>query len=186
MPPGGAEIDVAVLFADVRGSTSLAEGMGAVEFADLLNRFYSAANTSLLAHNALINRLIGDEVMAFFIPAVTHHQHRREAALGAIELMRSLRPAPSQDALLPVGVGVHAGTAYVGKVGSDEVGDFTVLGDTVNTASRLQSEASAGEVVMSEAVYETVADLYPDLEARSVTVRGRDEPVAVRSLSTFD
>jgi adenylate cyclase len=177
---------VAVLFADVRGSTSLAERMGAGEFANLLNRFYSAANSALLERNGLINRLIGDEVMAFFIPAATHHQHRREAALGAIDLMRSLRPIASQNALLPVGVGVHAGTAFVGKVGSDEIGDFTVLGDTVNTASRLQSEAGAGEIVMSEAVYETVADLYPDLDARSVTVRGRDEPVAVRTLASFD
>ena len=81
---------------------------------------------------------------------------------------------------LPVGIGVHAGPAYVGKVGSGNVNDFTALGDTINVAARLQAEAAAGEIVISEPVYQEVATRYPDLEQRVVTLRGKGEPISIR------
>ncbi len=82
-----------------------------------------------------------------------------------------------------MGVGVHAGQAYVGRVGAGAVRDFTALGDTINLASRLQAEAKAGQIVMSEPIYQEVADLYSQLEQQSITVRGRNEPVIIRVLS---
>ena len=75
------------------------------------------------------------------------------------------------------------GTAYVGKVGSGTINDFTALGDTVNIAARLQAEAVAGEIVISEPVYQEVASRYPDLEQRAVTLRGKDEPLSIRVIS---
>ena len=181
LPPGGAEVDVAILFADVRGSTGLGERLGPTAFAALLNRFYQAAADVLLPRRAIIDKMIGDEVMAFFVPAGIV-QYRAEAVRAAIDLIKVVRQGPNGEPWLPLGIGVHAGMAFAGKIGAEGVHDFTVLGDTVNTAARLQAEAKAGEVVVSEALYESVADAYPGLEQRVLNLRGRDEPITVRVL----
>lgn len=182
LPPGGAEVDVAVLFADVRGSTSLAERMGSAGFAALLNRFYRVATEVLIAQEAIIDKMIGDEVMALFIPGFCGPEYRRRAAFAGDALLRALGYGADPVPWLPVGVGIHAGLAFVGNVGGAGVTDFTALGDTVNTAARLQAEAAAGEVVFSESVYEAVADLYPGLDSHLIELRGRDEPLSVRIL----
>lgn len=178
MPPGGAEVEVAVLFADVRGSTALGERLGATGFAALLNRFYRAATDVLVAHEAVIDKLVGDEVMALFIPGYCGGAYRQRAAEAGEALVRAVGYGRSGDAWLPLGVGVHAGPAFVGNVGGAGVVDFTALGDTVNTAARLQGQAAAGEVLLSSAVYDAVAAEYPLVERRTIQVRGKDEPLA--------
>ena len=182
MPQGGAEVEVSVMFADVRGSTSLAERVGATAFAEMLNRFYRVASDALIPRNAIIDKMVGDEVMALFIPSNSGPDPRRAPVFAAKELLRGLGHGEEQEAWLPVGVGIHTGQAYVGKVGTERVNDFTALGDTVNTAARLQSEAAEGEIVMSEAVYEDVAGEFPGLEEKTVSLRGRDEPISLRIL----
>ena len=184
MPPGGAEVDIAVLFADVRGSTGLGERMGPSAFATLLNRFYKAAHGALLANEAMIDKMIGDEVMALFIPGFCgpDPKYRVAAVRAAVDLMRSAGYGGRGEPWLPLGIGVHAGPAYVGKVGSEGVYDFTALGDTVNSAARLQAQAGPGEIVLSEAVYQAVADRFPNLEQKTVSLRGRDETIMIRVL----
>lgn len=186
LPRGGAEIDIAVLFADVRDSTALGERMGPAAFATLLNQFYKATTDVLLSHGAMIDKMIGDEVMALFIPAIAGPQYRRSAFLAAEHLLQAVRQRDSREPLLPIGIGIHAGIAYVGKVGTTGISDFTALGDTVNTAARLQADAAAGDIVVSESVYETVADSHPDLEQRTLTLRGKEEPFAVRIAHTME
>ena len=184
MPPGGAEIDVAVLFADVRGSTALGESMGPREFANLLNRFYRAATNGLAAHDGVIDKMVGDEVMALFIPGTAGQAYRHASVLAAEAVISAVGYGSGGEPWLPVGIGVHAGPAYVGKVGSGTVNDFTALGDTINVAARLQAEAVAGEIVISESVYQEVATRYPDLKQRTVTLRGKNEPVSIRTIRT--
>ena len=179
LPPGGAEVDIAVLFADVRGSTALAERLGPSAFAALLNRFYRMANDVLLANRGIIDKMVGDEVMALYIPS-SGPEYRRAAVQAAEKLLRAVGYGGTEQPWLPLGIGVHAGLAYVGKVGTSGVGDFTALGDTVNTAARLQAEAAAGEVLLSEALYESVTGDYPGLEQRVVALRGKEEPMAIR------
>lgn len=180
LPAGGAEVDIAVLFADVRGSTALAEKLGAKAFAETLNRFYHVASDVLIAHQAMIDKMVGDEVMALFVPAVCGLQHRRRAAEAAVGLLQGMQEVRLGDETLPVGIGVHAGTAFVGKVGDPGVHDFTALGDTVNTAARLQAEAGAGQVVVSEAVYEAGRDLFGGSEVRNVSLKGKADEFALR------
>jgi adenylate cyclase len=180
LPQGGAEVDIAVLFADVRGSTALAERIGAKAFADTLNRFYHVATEVLISHDAMIDKMVGDEVMALFIPSICVNQHRRRAAESAVELIRELGRVRLGDEVLPVGIGVHAGAAFVGKIGAVGVHDFTALGDTVNTAARLQAEAAAGEVVVSEEIYEAAEELFLHTEQRRVTLKGKAEDFALR------
>jgi adenylate cyclase len=183
LPPGGAELDIAVLFADVRGSTALGEQLGASAYAAVLNRFYCAATEVLIRRDAIIDKLIGDAVMALFIPGVCGPEYRRRAAWAALALLRALGYRQSAEPWMPIGVGVNSGLAYVGNVGSDGVVDFTALGDAVNTAARLASSAGAGEVLLSESVYAAVAEQLPNLERRNLALRGKEAPVAVRVLS---
>ncbi len=181
MPEGGVEVDVAILFADLRGSTSLGERMAPRDFADLLNRFYRIAIDVLAPHRAVIDKMIGDEVMAFFVAMGSEH-YRASAVAAAAELMRRFPEVLPDEATPRLGIGLNAGLAYVGKVGEGEVNDFTALGDTINAAARLQAEAKAGEIIMSEELYGSVAESYPDLEQRVLQLRGRQEPMKVRVL----
>lgn len=179
LPPGGMVVDVAILFADVRDSTALGEHLNPATFAATMNRFYNVATNVLIGQGALIDKLIGDEVMALFIPGVAGKDYKRKALEAAQELLAAVGNAAGKEPWLPVGVAVHAGEAYVGNVGSN-VTDFTALGDTVNTAARLQSEAAAGQLVVSETLFE-----YAPLSAgepREVHLRGRETPILVRVL----
>jgi adenylate cyclase len=176
LPPGGIEIDVGVVFADVRGSTAMGEQSTATEFAARLNRFYETATDVLIHHDGLIDKLIGDEVMALFIRGFAGEEYRRKTALAALDLAAAVDD-------LSVGVAANAGIAFVGNVGSGTVMDFTALGDAVNIGARLQSYASPGEVVLASHLYDLVAADHPGARSECVEVRGRDEPVDVRVLT---
>ena len=177
---GGAEIELTLLFADVRGSTSLAETMGAGAFRKLLDRFYHEATRVLLAHDSVIDKYVGDEVVALFIPALTGTAHPRAAIDASRDLLRATGHGEPGGPWLPLGVGIHTGEAYVGTVG-DTVTDFTALGDSVNVAARLASAAGPGEILVSSASA-TAAGLEDSLELRTLTLRGRVEPLDVRVL----
>jgi adenylate cyclase len=177
---GGAEIDLSLLFADVRGSTSLAESMGAESFRRLLGRFYHEATSVLLAHDAVIDKFVGDEVVALFIPALNGTRHAGDAIEAARDLLRATGHGDRGGPWIPLGVGVHTGPAYVGTVG-DTVTDFTALGDSVNVTARLASAAGPGEILVSAATAEA-ADLDRSLETRTLTLRGRAQTLDVRVL----
>jgi class 3 adenylate cyclase len=183
---GGVEIDVAVLFADVRGSTSLGERLGTSAFAALINRFYWVANEVLVGKDAIIDKMIGDEVMALFTPGVSGKAYRARAVEAGEALLRAVRDEKSGAAWLDVGVAVHAGPAYVGNVGGGGIVDFTALGDTVNTAARLQAAAAPGEMVISDEVFPLVSERYGDLPARTLSLKGKAETVGVRVFSVGD
>lgn len=174
LPPGGAEVDVAVLFADVRGSTALGRERSAAEFAEVLNRFYSVATETLVRHDAVIDKLIGDEVMAFFVPGVSGPAYRSRAAEAGLDLLRAVGYGTPEGPWLALGVAVNAGLAYVGNVGSTVV-DFTALGDCVNVAARMQEHAAAGEVLVG-------AGVVPEAPTRSLRLRDVEQPVEVAVL----
>jgi adenylate cyclase len=173
LPAGGVEVDVAVLFADIRGSTGLGEQNIASDFAALLNRFYAAATQTLLRHDAVIDKLIGDEVMAFFVHGITGADYRRRAVQAGVELLRAVGYGTDAGPWIELGVAVNAGVAYVGNVGGDVL-DFTALGDPVNVAARMQQSAAGGELLVAEGVADELAASAP---RRTLTVRGREQPV---------
>jgi adenylate cyclase len=174
--PGGAEVEISMLFADVRGSTTLAEQMRPSDFGRLMNRFFDCANRVVIDSDGLVDKLVGDEVVALYVPAVGP-DHARKAVEAAGDLLRATAD------LLPVGVGVHTGVAYVGAVGSDStVADFTALGDAVNVTARLTSLANAGEALISESAHTASGSDLGDLERRELSVKGREAPLEVRVL----
>jgi adenylate cyclase len=174
--PGGAEVKVSLLFADVRGSTAIAERTPAQEFSKLMARFYVTAAKAIDARDGIVDKFVGDEVVALFIPGFAGDDHAADAIAAAAAL---LVETGNDDGApwIPVGAGVHTGVAYVGVVGEADTHDFTALGDPVNTASRLASEAGPGEIVVSAAAAEAAQLDTTGLEARTLTLRGRDETV---------
>lgn len=177
---GGAEIDLSMLFADVRGSTGLAETMGPAAFRTLLDRFYKAATDVLVTRDAVLDKFVGDEVVALFLPVLCGGDHAIDAIEAARDLLRATGHGKPTGPWIPVGVGVHTGPAYVGAIG-DTVTDFTALGDSVNVTARLASAAGPGEILVSAAAAEA-ADLDSSLETRTLSLRGRTEPMDVRVL----
>jgi adenylate cyclase len=177
LPAGGIEIDIGVVFADVRASTTLGEQSNATAFADALNEFYAAATKVLIHNDGMVDKLIGDEVMGLFIQGVAGPEYRRKAAMAAVELASGVTE-------LPLGVAANAGIAFVGNVGSGSVLDFTALGDAVNVGARLQAHASPGEVVLAAPLYPLVEEQHPGGRSDRVAVRGRGESVDVVVLAS--
>jgi adenylate cyclase len=181
--PGGAEVVLTMLFADVRGSTTLAEQMSALEFSRLMNRFYRVASNVLIKTDALVDRLIGDEVIGFYIPAFAGKEHPRRAIEAAQELLNLTGHRTAKGPWLPVGVGIHTGPAFVGVVGdTDAPMDFTALGDNVNITARLASQAGAGEILISDAAYTAASLDLGQLEHRELELKGKSESTGVHVL----
>jgi adenylate cyclase len=167
-----------MLFADVRGSTGIAEGMTALHYSKLLNRFYEVAARVLVDREAVVDKFVGDEVVGLFVPGMSGFDH----AAKAIDAARALLSATGHDSpggpWIPVGAGVHTGVAFVGSIGDRGITDFTALGDAVNTAARVASLAGAGETLVTRAAAES-ARLEGYEEWRHLELRGRAEPVDV-------
>ena len=182
--PGGTEIEISMLFVDVRGSSGLAERMTAADFSRLMNRFYKVATDVLIRTDAIIDKLVGDEVIGIYLPIFTGPDHAHPAVLAAKELLESTGHAEENGPWLPIGIGVHTGNVFVGTVSGaeDTVSDITALGDNVNVTARLASLAAPGEALISESAYAAGGAHLEDLERRVLELRGKSEPVAVRVL----
>lgn len=178
---GGAEIEATFLFADIRGSTTLAEHMSAADFHALLDRFYVTAAAVVFDHDGAVDKFVGDEVVAFFFPFVSGTQHAAFAVRAAQALLRATGHADPGGPWVPIGAAVHTGQAWVGAVGDEAHTEITALGDAVNTAARLAAAAAAGEVLVTTAAARS-AGLDPGLERRALALRGKALPTEVISL----
>lgn len=138
---GGAEIECSLIFADVRGSTHLAEWMRARDFRALMDRFYEVAVRVLVDHDAIVDKFVGDEVIGIFVPAMTEELHTRRAVDAALALLEATGHGTGQP-WVPVGAGVHTGVAYVGAVGTAEHVEFTALGDVVSVTAHPPLDAA--------------------------------------------
>jgi adenylate cyclase len=192
-PPGGMTTDVGVLFADLRGFTTRSESIAPEEASALLRRFYSCAE-HVLFPEALIDKLIGDEVMALYLPSfvqqseaeVDEAARRRVAAVmlaHARELLERSGYGTREGPLFELGIGLDFGEAFIGNIGDGSVRDFTAIGDVVNTASRLQGQAAGGEVLLSDRLARYLDD--PPGTPEDVTLKGKQEPVAAYRVSWF-
>lgn len=181
---GGAEVELSLLFADIRGSTGLGERLRPAEFSALLNAFYRLAADAIVANDGVVDKFVGDEAIGLFIPGFSGTNHAAKAiAAGQAILEAASRPGASPGGAIPVGAGVHIGIAFVGSLGSSEqISDFTALGDPVNTTARLASLAGAGDLLVSVAAAERARLDETGLERRTVEVRGREAGLVVLTL----
>lgn len=175
---GGAEIEITMLFADVRGSTSLAERMTPGAFHALLQRFYHEATEAVFRHGGGLDKFVGDEVVAMFQPLVCEDHHPESAVAAGREILRATGHGRPEGPWIPVGVGIHTGPAWVGTVGDAGHVELTALGDAVNVAARLASVAAAGEIVVSSTTAQA-AGLDAALPRSSVELKGKELPLEV-------
>jgi len=174
----GAEVECTLLFADIRGSTGLAESQSAREFRGLLDRFYNAATEILVEHEAVVDKFVGDEVIGIFVPALTGAEHARRAVDAGLALLRATGHGGGAP-WAPIGVGVNTGVAYVGAVGTAEHVEFTALGDPVNIAARLATEARAGELLVTDVAARAAGIDGRGLEQRHLELKGKSETTDV-------
>ncbi len=172
-----------VMFADLRGYTGLSEQADPAAIAKLLNHFYDECAQAIWKRDGIINKMIGDAVLSVFNFPMERHDHVHRAVLAAIDIQRRCKEVQSEftslsgsDASIKIGIGIHSGTASIGEFGTTYK-DFTIIGSVVNKASRIQSAARSGEILISEEAYRGIQDSCPRLEPRSYRLKGFDLPV---------
>jgi adenylate cyclase len=174
-PPGGLTTETGVLFADLRGFTSLSEKSEPQAVSALLRRFYACAE-DVLFPEAIIDKLIGDEVMALYLPMYGRLEAPAAIMLEqARKLLRRVGYGTREGPFAEVGIGLDLGEAFVGNVGERSLFDFTAIGDVVNVASRLQGEARGGEIVLSARLASQLDQ--PPGERVELELKGKDLPV---------
>jgi adenylate cyclase len=178
--PGGAHVDVATVFADMRGSTTTAERIGDRAFTELIDRFYRTSSKVLVDANALLGRLAGDQAIGYFVPGMAGPYYAQAALDSAIELLRATGHASEEGPWIPLGVGVHAGNAYVGVLGEHGGSkEMTALGDDINIGARLADNAGVGEILASLQLAERIGLDTAGLEHRELRLKGKAAPFEV-------
>ncbi len=174
--PGGSEVEMSMLFADIRGSTKLSEQMPPIEFSRLINRFFIHASKAIVAEDGLIEKLAGDAVAAFWGAGFAGKDYVARTIRAAQNILSVM-----EQENIPVGIGVHAGVAYFGAMGTaDGLVNISGIGDEVNTTARLASKADAGELIISEQALELAHIDMTALEARQLELKGISGLVPVR------
>lgn len=173
LPLGGAQVDIAVLSAEIRGPTTLGQQVLASDYGRLVSAFYGIAVRTLLRHGAVIDKLIGGEVMAFFVQGISGDRYRQLAVEAGRDLLCAVGYASQPGSWLSLGVAVNGGPAYVGNVDAELV-DFTALGDTIEVGARMMSSAAPGELLVAAGVDD---ELVAGAPQRTLAIQGLSEPV---------
>ncbi|HZP40062.1 MAG TPA: adenylate/guanylate cyclase domain-containing protein [Candidatus Binatia bacterium] len=186
---GGERREVTILFSDVRGFTSISEGLEPEALAELLNEYLGAMTDVIFEHEGLLDKFIGDAVMAFWGAPVAVADHAARCCRAALDMRRALRGLHERWRaqglpLLEIGIGIHTGDAVVGNFGSSQRFNYTVMGDAVNLASRLEglNKAYGTRVLVSESTRRELGDEFVCREIDWVRVKGRSRPVAIHEV----
>jgi len=179
---GGERVDITTLFADIRGFTSFSENLTPEELVSVLNKYLAAAADAILEHEGTVDKFMGDAVMAWFnapIPQPDHTLRAVRAALGMRDAIQALHRELPPGAHLNFGLGIHFGEAVLGLVGTEKRLDYTAIGDSVNTAKRIQENATINQILMSSAAYKNVSSLIEVRPAKPIIAKGKSHPLDV-------
>ena len=181
---GGVNQTITILFADIRGFTSISEHAPPEKIVSLLNRYFSAMTDIIFAHGGTLDKYLGDGLMALFGAPTTTPEDASNALNAAVAMQRRLlgiNMELRQEGLSEVGVGIglHTGEVIVGYIGSERRSEYTAIGDSVNTASRLESNAKGGEILLSDATAKAARSRYKLQPRDPITVKNREQPVVL-------
>ena len=182
---GGERAIITTLFADIRGFTSYSENLTPEELVSILNQYLAAAADAILDQEGTVDKFMGDAVMAWFnapIPQPDHTLRAVRAAIGMSEAIQALHRELPEGAKLDFGIGIHYGEAVLGLVGTEKRLDYTAIGDSVNTAKRIQENASSNQILISQAAYKNVSDLIEVRPAEPILAKGKSHPLDVYEL----
>ncbi|HSE40240.1 MAG TPA: adenylate/guanylate cyclase domain-containing protein, partial [Acidobacteriota bacterium] len=181
----GKKEKLTVFFSDIRGFTTMSEQLQPEQVSELLNEYFSRMTKLVFKYGGTLDKFMGDCIMAFFGNPIPYTDHAKRAVLMAVEMMQELNKLKTEWAergkphSLEVGIGIATGEVIVGNLGSTEFFDYTVIGDTVNLASRLQSNAKGGQILISASTYEDAKDVVVADRLEPLTVKGKSQPVEV-------
>jgi len=190
---GGDRKELSILFSDIRGFTTIAEGMSPEELVHLLNEYLTVMTDIVFKYDGTLDKYMGDAIMAIYGAPLDLPDHASKACRSALEMMRELEKLNKKwlaEGKKPVdiGIGINTGPMMVGNMGSEQRFDFTVMGDSVNLGSRLEgaNKNYKTNVIISEYTYEKVKGEFLCMELDSVRVQGKREPVKIYSLLGFN
>src|SRR5438445_11784244 len=179
---GGVLQTITILFADIRGFTRISEHAPPEKIVQLINRYFSAMTEIIFAHGGTRDKYLGDGLMALFGAPTTTPQDANNALNAAVAMQRGiiginqeLRAEGFPE--IGVGIGLHTGEVIVGYIGSERRSEYTAIGDAVNTASRLESNAKVGQILISEATAQAARSRYQLAPREPITVKNREQPV---------
>lgn len=183
---GGKRACVTVLFADIRGFTSISEKLSAEEVTNILNEYFSALVPIIENHNGILNKFMGDAVLAVFGEPIKNENHAVDAVRCADEMLKKVKQLQGKwleegKPKIEIGVGIATGEAFVGNIGSEERLEYTVIGDTVNTASRIENynKVYKTKFLISEETFLRVQKYVDVIKIREVTIRGKAKKINI-------
>ncbi len=179
---GGQRVELTVLFADIRGFTAYSERHTPEELVAVLNRYLAAGAEAVLRQEGTVDKFLGDAVMAWFNAPLPQPDHPLRAVRAALDLKAAVERLHAElppEAHLAFGAGIHTGEAVLGWIGTEKRLDFTAIGDSVNTATRIQENAAPNQILISREVYEQVRDSVEAQPYAPLRVKGKSEAVEV-------
>ena len=179
---GGVNQTITVLFADIRGFTSISENENPEKVVGLLNQYFTAMTEIIFEHGGTLDKYIGDGLMALFGAPTATPDDARNALNAAVAMQKRLIPLKGELAeqgfdRIAIGIGLHTGVATIGYIGSERRSEYTAIGDTVNLASRLESNTVGGQILISEATARAAGAIFPLVKREPLTVKNRKAPV---------
>lgn len=183
---GGKRACVTVLFADIRGFTSISEQLSAEEVTNILNEYFSALVPIIEKHNGILNKFMGDAVLAVFGEPIKNENHATDAVKCADEMLKKVKQLQAKwldegKPKIDIGIGISTGEAFVGNIGSEERLEYTVIGDTVNTASRIENynKVYKTKFLISEETFLRVQKYVDVIKIREVSIRGKAKKINI-------
>ena len=190
---GGKKSVVTVLFSDIRGFTSMSEKMSAQEVSQLLNEYFSAMEPVVTKYNGIINKFIGDAIMAVFGEPIQDENHPLNAVKCGYEMLQIVRKLDEKwlkenKPVIQIGIGINTGEVFVGNIGSEKRMEYTVIGDTVNLASRLESynKTYKTQMLVSASTYEASKDNVVANKISDVEIRGKVDKMDIYEIITCE
>jgi len=185
---GGENRDIAVFFVDIRGFTTLSESLSPEQVVDILNGYLELTTASIFRHGGTLDKFVGDATMAVFNAPFDTEDYVYKAILAAWDIVQGGKRIEKEykeryGKQVGFGVGINCGPAVVGNIGCEFRMDYTAIGDTVNTAARLEANAPKGTVYISEAVYERVKDRITVEKVGTIPLKGKNNDVFVYSVT---
>jgi adenylate cyclase len=181
------EVTGSILFSDLVGFTTLTEDMPPSEVARMLNTYFTRMTDVIFAHEGTLDKFMGDAIMAIFGAPILSEDHARRAVLCALEMRHALKELNEENADSPplrFRIGINTGPVVAGDIGSPRRMEYTVLGTTVNVASRLESEvAEPGQIIVGEETYQAIRDSFECEKVGKVKVKGLTQPLTVYSVT---
>jgi adenylate cyclase len=177
---------VTVLFADCRGYTRLTHELGIEKLTPITEEFFKLSADIVREHHGIVDHFLGDAIMALFNVPIKHEDHALRAVTAAERIedaVESINTNLSAGVRLAVGIGIATGTALATSMGSTNCSDYTMVGDAINIASRLQGKAATGEILLTEQAYKPISAVYPNAIRVEYLLRGIAQPVAAYRLA---